>query len=106
MSSWGLESSRSVHGDERGMLRIRNPMVTIFHVWSGSYGESQRTRGSTKGKHGENERESLNRQVIDHTRARSPNTKVAQDSKSTKEDTRVTVLLREEVLIVFSGWRP
>ena len=23
MSSWGLESSRSVHGDERGMLRIR-----------------------------------------------------------------------------------
>ena len=32
--------------------------------------------------------------------------KVARDPKSTKEDTRVTVLLREEVLIVFSGLRP
>ena len=25
MSTWGLESSRSVHGDERGMLRIISP---------------------------------------------------------------------------------
>ena len=25
MSSWGSESSRSVHGDERGMLRIISP---------------------------------------------------------------------------------
>ena len=65
-------------------------MVTIFHVWSGSYGESQRVRGSTKGKHGENERESLNRQGINHTSARSPNTKSNTGStinkgKDTKE---------------------
>ena len=25
MSTWGLERSRSVHGDERGMLRIISP---------------------------------------------------------------------------------
>ena len=25
MSTWGLESSRSVHGDERGMLHIISP---------------------------------------------------------------------------------
>ena len=65
-------NSRSIAGRgmaKRGACRVhfgtpsdvgRNPMVTIFHVWSGSYGESRRTRGSTKGKHGENERESLN----------------------------------------------
>ena len=29
-----------------------------------------------------------------------------RDPKSTKDDTKVAVLLREEVLIVFSGWRP
>ena len=76
-------------------------MWTIFHVWSGSYGESQRTRGSIKGKHGENERESLNQQGIDHTSARSSKHNITQDPKPTKDDTRVTVLLREEVLIVF-----
>ena len=30
MSSWGLESSRSVHGDERGMLRTRMPIIGIY----------------------------------------------------------------------------
>ena len=40
--------------------------------WSGSYGatnERKNTRKNTE----RNERNSLNRQVIDHTRARSPN---------------------------------
>ena len=50
----------------------RNPMVTIFHVWTGSYGESRRTRGRTRGKtQGEREK-SLNRHGINHTSARSP----------------------------------
>ena len=35
----------------------REDRVQVFHVWSGSYGESRRTHESTKGKHGENERE-------------------------------------------------
>ena len=33
MSSWGLESSRSAHGDECGMLRIRysrDPLDVCF----------------------------------------------------------------------------
>ena len=68
----------------------QNPMVTIFHVWSGSFGGSRRTRGSTKGKHGENKRESLNRQGINHTSARSPRTKsntwsAINKGKDTKE---------------------
>ena len=30
MSTWGLESSRSVHGDERGMLRIKKrPSIAV-----------------------------------------------------------------------------
>ena len=32
MSSWGLESSRSVHGDERGMLRIIMPSTSCDNV--------------------------------------------------------------------------
>ena len=27
-----------------------NPIASIFHVWSGSYGESQRTRRRTQGR--------------------------------------------------------
>ena len=52
-----------------------NPMWTIFHVWSGSYEKSRRTRGSTKGNTEETREKSLNQQVINHTSARSPNTK-------------------------------
>ena len=51
-------------------------------------------------------RETLNRHEYDHTRARSSRNKVTRDPKSTRDKTRVTVLLREDVLIVFSGWRP
>ena len=59
-----------------------------------------------KGNHGEKrekhstDKESIT-QGLDHRKH-----EVTHDPKSTKEDTRVTVLLREEVLIVFSGWRP
>ena len=61
-----------------------NPIASIFHVWSGSYGETRRTRGSTKGKHGENERESLNRTRIDYTSARSSHTRGDTRSKVNK----------------------
>ena len=37
----------------------------------------------------------------DHTSARSSRHKVTRDPKSTKDDTKVAVLLREEVLMVF-----
>ena len=81
-------------------------MVTIFQVWSGSYGETRRTHGRTQGKSRGKTRETPNRHEYDHTSARSSRHKVTRDPKSTRDDTRVTVLLREEVLIVFSGWRP
>ena len=77
-------------------------MGSIFHVWRGSYGEHEEHAEEHEGK----TKETLNRHKFDHTSARSSRHKVTQEPKSTRDDTRVTVLLREEVLIVFSGWRP
>ena len=66
-------------------------MWTIFHVWSGAYGESRRTRGSTKGKSrgGTRENHSTNKesitQVLDHhTHMRYTRSKVNK-GKDTKE---------------------
>ena len=51
-------------------------MVMIFHVWSGSYGESRRTRGRTGGKtRGEQEKElprSYNHRTSDAWRVSQP----------------------------------
>ena len=74
-------------------------MWTIFHVWSGSYGESRRTRGSTKGKTWGKRGKTLNQQGIGHTSARSKNTKRYTRSKVNKgKDAKVTDLLHEEAL--------
>ena len=81
-------------------------MGPIFHVWRGSYGEHEECAEEHEGKHEGKTRETLNRHEFDHTSARSSRHKVTRDPKSTRDDTRVTVLLREEVLFVFSGWRP
>ena len=81
-------------------------MGPIFHVWSGSYGEHEERAEEHEGNHEGKTRETLNRHEIDHTSARSPRDKVTREPQSTRDDTRVAVLLREEVLIVFSGWRP
>ena len=80
-------------------------MGPIFHVWSGSYGEHAERAEEHEGNHKGKTRETLNRHEIDHTSARSSRHKVTRDPKSTRDDTRVTILLREEVLIVFFGWR-
>ena len=81
-------------------------MGPIFHIWRGSQRGTRRTRGRKRGKSRGETRETLNRHEYDHTSARSSRHKVTRDPKSTKDDTKVAVLLREEVLIVFSGWRP
>ena len=76
-----------------------NPIASIFHVWSGSYGETRRTSGRTRGNHGEERGKTLNQQGIGHTSARSKNTKRYTRSKVNKgKDTKVTDLLREEAL--------
>ena len=61
--------------------------------------EHKGNQGEKREKHS-TDKESIT-QGLDHQKH-----KVARDPKSTKEDTRVTVLLREVVLIVFPGWRP
>ena len=81
-------------------------MGPIFHVWIGSYGEHEECAEEHEGNHEGKTRETLNRHEIDHTSARSSRHKVTRDPKSTRDDTRVTVLLHEEVLIIFSRWRP
>ena len=60
-------------------------------------------RRETRGKHeGEYERESLHQQGIDHTSARSPNTKRYTRSKVNKgRGYKETVLLHTEVLMIF-----
>ena len=62
----------------------RNPMGSIFHVRSGSYEETRRTRERTQGKSRGKMRETLNQQVIDHTRARSPKAQSITRSKVNK----------------------
>ena len=83
----------------------QNPMGPIFHVWRGSYDEHEEHAEEHEGKSQGETRETLNQHEYDHTCARSSRHKVTQDPKSTRDDTKVAVLLCEEVLIVFSGWR-
>ena len=84
----------------------RNPRSQSFTFGEDPTGKHKERVEEHEGNHGdEREKHSTDKESItqglDHRKH-----KVSRDPKSTKEDTRVTFLLREEVLIVFSWWRP
>ena len=81
-------------------------MGRSFTFGEDPYGEHEERTEELEGKHGGKQEKystdtKLITQVLDHRWH-----KVTRDPKSTRDDTRVTVLLCEEVLIVFYGWRP
>ena len=83
----------------------RNPRGRSFMFGVDPMGEHEERVEEHDGNHEGETRETLNRHEFDHTSARSSRHKVTRDPKSTRDNTKEAVLLREEVLIAFSGWR-
>ena len=80
-------------------------MGTTFTFGVYPYEEHEERAEGNEGNHGGTQEKTLNRHEYDHISARSSRHKVTRDPKSTRDDTKVAVLLCEEVLMVFFEWR-